>query len=85
MRPDYVPPAWTRGPINRRFWRSPRRVFVWLLAAPLVTGGVALGVLLAGQTALGVLLAVAAAVSLAQGVIYAPRAWRASRQNHEDS
>jgi hypothetical protein len=80
-RPDYVPPTWTRGPLNRRFWTDPTRVFAWLVVTPFGFLAVALLNLLVGSTVIGVLLAVGTVVAGIQAVIYAPRALRAVRAN----
>ena len=78
-RPDYVPLSWTRGPLNRRFWRNPTRVFVWLVVLPFCLAAVAAFKLTTGATVMGALILLFTVISIVQAVIYAPRALRAAR------
>jgi hypothetical protein len=72
---------WTRGRFNQWFGRSPGRMFVWLIAAPLLAGGATTAIALSGDTSFWVFAAAGATIiSAAQSVVYAPRAWRAYRR-----
>jgi hypothetical protein len=78
--PDYVPRAWLRGPLNRWFWRSPRRTYYWLIITPIVALAFAVWAFSADLIPYGVILAVVAAFGLRQALVYGPRARRAIRQ-----
>ena len=77
-RPDYVPSAWTQGPINRWIQKDPRRVVAWFIAAPTVIVLLA-AILLVGGSWLGWVAAVTAVPLLLQAFVYVPRALKASR------
>jgi hypothetical protein len=78
--PDWVPPMWTRGRLNRRFYRSPGRMLIWFSVVPVA------GVVITVTSALsgGWTWVVFAAATLAvarQSAGYWPRAWRAYRRS----
>ena len=78
-RPDFVPPMWSQGPLNRWVQGDTRRVIVWFTCAPLIALLLALGLVLAGSW-VGWLVAVAAALLVAQAAVYLPRALDARRR-----
>jgi hypothetical protein len=76
--PDWVPPMWTRGRMNRAFWRSPGRMLVWFCAAPLAAAAVTIASALSGGRTWLVFAAVTVLLAR-QSVVYGPRALRAHR------
>jgi hypothetical protein len=85
QRPDYVPPLWTRGTMNRRFWSNPRRVFWWLVLTPAVSIITAALMLIGNQALIGLIILVTGVINAVQAAIYAPRAHRASRHGQAPS
>jgi hypothetical protein len=84
-RPDYVPP-WMNWPMNRTVWGVPPVfVILWFLVLELIAIWLFVSGVIAGSVGF-ILSGIPSSVFLAsQGVIYAPRAWRAMRRGRTDS
>ena len=77
--PDWVPPMWTRGRVNRGFWQSPGRMLVWFCVAPPAAAAVTVFFALSGGWR-WLVPAVVTVVLARQSAVYGPRAWRAYRR-----
>jgi hypothetical protein len=76
--PDWVPPAWLRGRLNRWFSRSPGRVVIWFFAGPPIGAAVTVVSAIHGGWT-WVAFAAVTVVATRQSMVYGPRAWRAYR------
>ena len=65
---------------NRWFWASPLRMLTWFLLTPVACAAVAIRAFDTRSVALGVIFGLATALSIWEGFVYAPRAWRATRR-----
>lgn len=79
-RPDFIPWMWSRGRRNRLLWSRPDKVLRWFIYA---VPGAALFALLGWldeDPGFGYFMLAGASVIWLQALVYAPRAWRASRR-----
>ena len=76
--PDYVPRLWIRSPFSEWIWKSPKRMFWWMVLWP-ATALIAGVLLVVDNSDLGGIVVLGGLISGARAAVCAPRAWRAAR------